>query len=147
MEPVLVTVAILAVIYLALEIYTRLSWKISNIRTKVKNRRLKNVYNRYMDILYQMGLIDNLEHRKKEFEDAPNKLCNQQCTTRQKYLIKMYEKCTNIINKVETVELLELEKMFDKFEELYNKSYAKIKDKYDLKGEVKKWKSGLDHFG
>ena len=98
-------------------------------------------YNKIVGLLNE---LDSLEYRKNELRDAPNKLCNQSCNARQKFLIKLYEENAKILNHVQTNLMLQLNEELREFYEKYNKRFEKIKKKYHLKDEDLKWVSKLN---
>jgi hypothetical protein len=101
----------------------------------------------YHKIMLILNDVDIIESRKEELRDAPNKLCNQNCNTRHKFLIKIFEENGKILNHIQTCLLIQLRDEFNKLNEKYAKDYQKILSKYNLPDTDIKWVPNLHQYG
>lgn len=100
----------------------------------------------YNEMIAKLNTVDTLERRIIEFEDAPNKLCNTSCDTRQKTMIKLYERAIVIFKHAQAVELHKLSGALKKLEGKYTKEYEELKVKHNLPDVPKQWRSKLNHY-
>ena len=144
-ESLITVVIVVALVYFTLKIFRDSEYYIRKIvRTKIYDFYNDPIYNRIIGLLNE---LDSIEYRKKEFRDAPNKLCNQNCSTRQKFLIKMYEETSEILSHIQTNLLIELNSKLKELREKYDKIYQKQKRKYNLKDSDVSWTSELIQYG
>jgi hypothetical protein len=90
-------------------------------------------YRRIMDVV---EYIDALERKVKSFEEAPKKLCNKECSKRQQYLIKIYERAAQVFRDMQAVHLVELKKRIGDLERKYRKRIRKLK----IESSQKTWR-------
>ncbi len=145
-ESLLTTVVIIALVYFGFKILRDGEYYFLKVK-----RHITDPLDIYRDPAYNkiIGLLnelDSLEYRKNELRDAPNKLCNQSCNERQKFLIKLYEENAKILTHVQTNLMLQLNEKLKEFYTKYDKSFRKLKKKYNLKDEDIKWISKLNQY-
>ena len=101
------------------------------------------VYNKILGILDE---LDSIEWRKKELRDAPNKLCNQGCSVRERFLIKLYEDNNQMLSHIQTVMLIQLNDRLKVLQRKYGKLYQRIQKQYHLTDEDVKWTAELKQY-
>ncbi|MFX1297887.1 MAG: hypothetical protein ACFFD2_23950 [Promethearchaeota archaeon] len=136
---------IIGIIYVAIRIYDSIKYKILSFFKR-------NLYSFYNDPLYNkfvsvLDELDAIEKRKAELRDAPNKLCNQDCNSRQKFLIALYEDNYKILSHIQTTLLIQLNNSLDKLWKKYEKFYNKAKKNYNFSDNEVKWISELAQYG
>ncbi len=143
---ILLTIAlVIGILHYTIKLYNDMAYK-------VKKFVRRDSYSFYNDPLYHkfislLNELDDIEARKKELRDAPNKLCNQSCTTRQRFLVKLYEENAQILVHIQSSLLLELQDTFFKLRKKYEKRYSKIKRRYNLADEEVTWAPKLVQYG
>ena len=142
----LIIIIVIAAVYFLLRVARDVEFyyfKIKRYLTDPLDIYRDPAYNKIIGLLNE---LDSLEDRKNELRDAPNKLCNQSCNERQKFLIKLYEENAKILTHVQTNLMLQLNENLKEFYKRYNKKFAKIKKKYHLKDEDLTWVSKLNQY-
>lgn len=145
-ETLLTTIIVIAAVYFILRMardFEFYYFKIKRHMTDPLDIFRDPAYNKIICLLNE---LDSLEYRKNELRDAPNKLCNQSCNDRQKFLIKLYEENSKILTHVQTNLMLQLNEKLKAFYKNYNKKFIKIKKKYNLKDEDLKWVPKLNQY-
>ena len=101
------------------------------------------VYNKILGLLDE---LDSIEWRKKELRDAPNKLCNQGCSVRERFLIKLYEDNNQMLSHIQTVMLIQLNDRLKVLQRKYGKLYERIQKQYHLTDDDVKWTAELKQY-
>lgn len=140
-ESFLTITIVVALVYLVLKIVRDSEFYLSKlIRRSPYGLYRDPIYNKISVLLDE---LDSLEYRKKELKDAPNKLCNQGCTTRQKFLINLYEENNKFLSHIQAKLLIELNERLKKLWKKYQKYHEKLKKKYNIPDDETKWESKL----
>ncbi|MDD1779232.1 MAG: hypothetical protein LUQ65_13785, partial [Candidatus Helarchaeota archaeon] len=100
----------------------------------------------YTRILSLLDELDSIEWRKKELQDAPNKLCNQGCSVRERFLVKLYEDNSQMLSHIQTVLLIQLNDRLKILQRKYGKLYQRIQKQYHLSDDPVKWTAELKQY-
>lgn len=144
-ESLILIIVVLAMVYLFFRIVRDSEYYVRQIIRKHNYGFYRDpIYNKILGLLDE---LDSLEYRKRELRDAPNKLCNQNCTSRQKFLIKLYEENNQMLTHIQTTLLIQLNEKLKKLNLKYKKYYDKLKRKYNLPDDIQKWEAKLKQYG
>ncbi len=152
MDENLINIAIsIGIIYLVIGITNIMILIYDKLKYRVEKFLRRDIYSFYNDPLYikfesVLNELDTIEARKKELHDAPNKLCNRNCTTRQKYIISLYEENYKFLDHIQTALLIQLRESLKNLWGKYEKYYLKIKKKYNLPDSDVKWNAELTQY-
>ena len=145
MDEILLSITlVVALLYVVIRI-------IKDSEYSIRNFLSRRFYGLFHDPVYNkiLGLLDELdsiEWRKKELRDAPNKLCNQGCSVREKFLIKLYEDNSQMLSHIQTVLLLQLNDRLKAMQQKYGKLYQQIQKQYHLADDDVKWTAELKQY-
>ena len=145
MDETLISIILtIALVYIVIKI-------VKDVENYIRDYRSRRFYGLFHDPVYNkiLGLLDeldSLEWRKKELRDAPNNLCNQGCSVREKFLIKLYEDNGKMLSHIQTVLLVQLNDKLKFLQYKYEKTYKEIQKEHDLVDEDVKWISKLKQY-
>ena len=135
---------VVALLYLAIRIVKDTEYNIRNFLSQRSYGLFRDpVYNKILGLLDE---LDSLEWRKRELRDAPNKLCNQGCSVRERFLIKLYEDNNQMLSHIQTVMLIQLNDRLKVLQRKYGKLYDRIQKQYHLADDDVKWTAELKQY-
>jgi len=143
-ETLISIILIVALVYIVIRI-------VKDAEYYIREYRSRRFYGLFHDPVYNkiLGLLDeldSLEWRKKELRDAPNNLCNQGCSVRERFLIKLYEDNSKMLSHIQTVLLVQLNDKLKSLQHKYEKTYNQVQKDHNLADDDVKWTSKLKQY-
>lgn len=145
MQEILLNITLVVVlVYVSIRIVKDTGYHIQNfLSSRVYGLFRDPIYNKILGLLDE---LDSIEWRKRELRDAPNKLCNQGCSVREKFLIKLYEDNNQMLSHIQTVMLIQLNDRLKVLQRKYGKLYEQIQKRYHLSDDPVKWTAELKQY-